>query len=171
MQLGAVLEATILYTAPDGRTVFRPWGAKGPCYLVNSKHRRRFALFVRIYYSLMLLLCLGVPFLFGPRAIYLAAALWTAGFYLAFWVLSRGLPKTEPPPRPTPAQRDASLKRLAGQLGTPALWLLLVMALVMVAAGIFVLVHGYILVGTVALVFFGGAAGVFAWWLRRAHAA
>jgi hypothetical protein len=34
MDLGSAFEATLLYTAPDGRTIFRPWGKLGSCYLI-----------------------------------------------------------------------------------------------------------------------------------------
>jgi hypothetical protein len=169
MQVGRFLEATMLYTGLDGRTVFRPWGAKGPCYLVGPADRRRFTRFISIYYGLLFLLILCVPFVFGPKAIFIGLGCWMVGFYMAFWFLARGLPTTTPP-LATPAERHAAIQTLTKQIGRPAVWIILGLSLLMLTLAIALLLAGQVLVGILGVITFGTSATLMVWWLRQTRA-
>jgi hypothetical protein len=168
MNLGAAVEATILYRAPDGRTVFRPWGARGPCYLVEGSAGARLALFIRVYYAVLFVATIVLPFVAGVRGIYIACAVWGAGFYFAFWLFSRGLATTEPPPLPTQAERAEAIRRISGSVGKPLLWALTILSSLMAVSGVLVIlvVPGWS--AWMPSLFFAACILVFAYYLRRA---
>ena len=168
MNLGAAAEATILYRAPDGRTVFRPWGTRGPCYLVEGAAGARLARFIRVYYAAFFLAILVLPFVAGIRGIYIAGAVWAAGFYLAFWVFSRGLPTTDPPPLPTPAERAAAIRRISASFGKPLLWALTILSALMALSGALVILTVPGWTAWMPSLFFAACTLVFAYYLRRA---
>ena len=168
MNLGAAAEATILYRTSDGRTVFRPWGARGPCYLVEGPARARLARFIRVYYAAFFVAIIVLPFVAGVRGIYVAGALWAAGFYVAFWLFSRGLPTTEPPPPPTRVEREEAIRRISGSVGKPALWALTILSSLMALSGVLVILSAPGWTAWMPSLFFAACALVFAYYLRRA---
>jgi hypothetical protein len=171
MDIEKALEAIILYTASDGRKLFRPWGAKGPCYLVDTMANIKFRWFVRFYYSLLIISILIIPFMFGLRGLFIGLGAWMIGFHLASWALSRGLPKTDPPPIPTPDQRDAALANLTSLWGRPIILIFFVLSILMILASLVVIFAGNITIGIVGFVFSGATAVLFLWWLRKSKAA
>ena len=53
MNLTEIASNTLFYRAPDGRIVFRPWGARGPCYLLTETQRITRARIQLAYYALI----------------------------------------------------------------------------------------------------------------------
>jgi hypothetical protein len=153
MSIGKALEATVLYDAPDGRTVYRPWGARGPCYLVAPQARRRFVIYLRAWYGLLLVAIVVMPFAFGSNSIYIAITAWLFGSYGLMALLARGLPRTEPPPKPTPQQVQQALARIG--FGRRTLLVLLALCLFMFIMSGVVLVAGFAWQGILGLVVFG----------------
>ena len=170
MQLGRLLEATILYDAPDGRTTFRPWGPRGPCYLVDTAARVRFRRFVRFYYGLLFAAILVVPFTLPIYAFYIVIAAWTIGYYVAFWFLSHGLPTIPPPPFPSAVERDQALRNLSKVMGKPVQWTVFALSVLMCGAAVFLLLKGFLWQGVLGLVVFGACTLVLGWWLRKSRA-
>ena len=159
MSVGKTLEATILYDVPDGRTVYRPWGRRGPCYLVTSRHRRRFAVYVRVWYGALFIVILVLPFMGGSRAVYVGLAGWLVGSYLFMALLCRGLPRADPPPLPTAEQLNASMARIG--LGPRAIRGLFVLSVSMALMGVIVLILGFLWQGLLGALCFGLLAGVY----------
>jgi hypothetical protein len=168
MNLGAAAEATILYRTPDGRTVFRPWGARGPCYLVEGAAGARLTRFIRVYYAAFFIAIIVLPFVVGVRGIYVAGAVWAAGFYLAFWVFSRGLPTTDPPPLPTRAEREEAIRRISGSVGKPVLWALTILSAFLSLSGVLVILATPGWTAWLPSLFFAACTAVFVYYLRRA---
>jgi hypothetical protein len=134
---------------------------------VDEQARRRFGWFVRVYYGLFFVVIVLMPFLGGGvRGVWIAGAIWALGFYAAFWVLSRGLPTTDPPAKATPEQRDAALRQLNRGFGKPLLWTLELVSLLLVLVGTIGLLYGD-LRGIGPVLFFGACAALFGWQLRR----
>ncbi|WPD23757.1 MAG: hypothetical protein SD837_04175 [Candidatus Electrothrix scaldis] len=165
MKIGKFLEATILYTAPDGRVYFRPWGRKGSCYLVGTVDRKKFTWFVRVYYTLFFIITL-LPLVGGLQALYIGLGVWTLIFYVAFWFLSRGLPIVDPPATPTPEQREAALSNLSSSLGKPFLWILLSLSVLMAFGAAATIIFGNVILGIIGLLLFGGSSMLF-WGLLK----
>ena len=81
MGLLSMVEHTALYHAPDGRIVFRPWGTRGKCYLVDPDTRRRFVRALKIHYAI-LVPALVAGILWNPWVGYLVVLpLWLIGSY------------------------------------------------------------------------------------------
>jgi hypothetical protein len=171
MSLTQVAAGTMFYPTPDGRIVFRPWGRKGPCYLLTPAQRDARARWQLAYWALMLVAIVGVmnraPRL-GPTLATLAAVI--LGNYALLWAFARGLPLTDPPSPPTKEYRDHLLSQHARAFGRPMLWIMLAlsvgMSLLGAVAGISASRWD---VAALAGGFFGLCAGVFGWQLRRAR--
>ena len=162
MSIGKFLEATVIYDSPDGRTVYRPWGARGPCYLVPAHKRRRFRIYSWVSFIVMFAMIVILPFTFGPSSLYIGIGAWLVGSYSAMAFLTLGLETTSPPPKPTPEQVNASLRNVG--MGPRALVVFLCLGVVMTLASVAVLLAGSILVGILGTAFFG--LGTFVFWKR-----
>ena len=165
MGLLAMVEHTALYHAPDGRIVFRPWGKRGKCYLVDPGTRRRFVRALKIHYSLLFLALL---ILWKTWVAYLIVlAVWLVGCYALYWWFSRGLPETDPPPPPSRDQVRAALRAQSRAVGPLVFWL------GTVVGGGLTLIAGFLLVltGELSMVlptlFFGFCTGIFVWRLTH----
>jgi O-antigen/teichoic acid export membrane protein len=161
--------STIFYRAPDGRIVFRPWGARGACYLVTEAQRARFGKIQLAYYALMML-CIYFGVLRAGSLLTFAVILpaVTLGNYALFWLFSRNLPTTEPPPRPSPEYRRELLRQHRRAFGKPILWTMLILAFGMAGAGLWAgSMTGQWLVAAAAGVFFGGAGLFIGWQLKN----
>ena len=169
MQPVEVVARTLFYRPPDGRIVFRPWGTRGPCYLLSEAQRTSRARVQLAYYGLTLVaiyfgtLRLGTGLTFG-----VVLPLGLVGNYVLFWLFCRGLPRTEPPARPTPEYVREQLRQGNRAFGKPLLWVLLILSLLMVATGIWAgAVLGAWSTAVPAAAFFGACAAVFGWQLRN----
>jgi hypothetical protein len=169
MQPVEVAARTLFYRAPDGRIVFRPWGARGPCYLVTESQRTVRARVQLVYYGLMLAavyygtLRLGTGLTFGA-----VLPVTLAGNYLLFWFYSRGLPTT-PPPLPASKEYTREQARQGNRaFGKPLIWIMLILSVLMAVVGLWAgsRAHAW---GTAvpAVLFFGLCAAVFGWQLRN----
>jgi hypothetical protein len=156
---------------PDGRLVFRPWGARGPCFLLSQQQRESRAWLQLVFYGLAI-----AALWFFPAIIATTSGL--VGFLVAFtllnyglfWLFSIGLPKTERPPPLTPEQRRMAMAAHSRALGQPLLWLLAGVSWVFaLAGGAMVMLLGEWATGLLVLVFFGACAALFTWqlWLVR----
>lgn len=169
MQPVEIVARTLFYRAPDGRIVFRSWGARGPCYLVTETQRRARARLQLAYYGLMLAaiyygtLRLGSGVTFG---VILPVTL--VGNYALFWLFSRGLPTTDPPARPSKDDVREQLRQGNRAFGKPVLWIMLVLSLLMAVAGLWAgaRVNAWS-TAVPAAAFFGLCAAVFGWQLRN----
>ena len=168
MNLTEAFATVLFYRAPDGRTVFRPWGKLGKCYLVNEVARRRLARFFLAFSALMGITMIVVENLTGLGVVFaVIPAIWLGGTYVTFWVFARSLPETEPPPPPPAAYRDEVVRGYSRSLGKPLLWTLEVASLLFVAVGIYIiLVDGNWKTGLLPVAFFGWCAFTFARQLR-----
>jgi hypothetical protein len=90
------------------------------------------------------------------------------GSYLIFWLFSRGLPTTEPPPRPSPEYRLKLMRQGNRAFGRPLLWGMLVLSIAMAATGVWAgSITGQWGTASAAAAFFGLCAAIFAWQLRN----
>ena len=81
---------------PDGRFVFRPWGPRGPCYLLSAQQRTARAWIQLAYYGLALAGLWCVPAVTATtRNLGACAVTFALINYLLFWLFSIGLPTTD----------------------------------------------------------------------------
>lgn len=166
-----IVARTFSVQLPDGRLIFRPWGARGPCYLLTPQQRT-----VRAWIQLAFYVLALAPILFAqgitssaPSLITFVVA-FTLLNYVLFWLFSIGLTKTEKPPAPIPEQRRTAIAAHSRSLGRPLLWVLAIASwLFTLAGGIMVLLLREWATGLLAFVFFGACASLFTWqlWLIR----
>jgi hypothetical protein len=168
MNLTEAFATILFYRAPDGRTVFRPWGRLGKCYLVDEAGRRRLTRFFLGFSALMIIAMVVVENLNGLGLVFaLILPVWLGGIYAAFWVFARDLPETDPPLPPPPEYRDQVMRGYSRSLGKPLLWTLEVASLLFVAVGLYLtLVDGNWKSGLLPVAFFGWCAITFARQLR-----
>lgn len=152
---------------PDGRFIFRPWGGRGPCYLLTARQRAGRAWLQLAYYGLALAALWFVPGATDTTPHVVAFAVSFALFnYLLFWVFSIGLPKTEKPLPFTREQRRAAMAAHSRSLGRPVLWIFLIISCVFVfTGGAMALFLDEWTTGLLCMVFFGACAALFAWQL------
>jgi hypothetical protein len=152
---------------PDGRLIFRPWGASGPCYLLSAQQRAARAWIQLAFYGLALAALWFVPVITVTTANLVAFAVAFALLnYVLFWLFSIGLPKTEKPLRPTLEQRRIAMAAHSRSVGRPVLWVFLIVSCLFVfAGGAIALFLDEWLVGLLCLVFFGICAATFTWQL------
>lgn len=155
----------------DGRFIFRPWGASGPCYLLSPQQRS-----VRAWIQLAFYILALATFWFLPEIVATTSGLviFFVAFvlinYILFWLFSVGLPKTEKPPAPTAEQRHTLMAAHSRALGRPLLWVFAIVAwLFAITGGAMALILQQWLSGLFVLVFFGACAATFTWqlWLIR----
>jgi|SRR5919108_1610986 hypothetical protein len=167
MGLLAIVEHTALYHAPDGRIVFRPWGKRGKCYLVDPHTRRRFVRALKIHYSLLFL----APFtgILGNTltGILIFFFVWLIASYVLYWWFSRGLPETDPPPRPSREEVHLALQAQSRAVGAPVFWVGTVLSacLTLVAGFLWAITSEFTMV--LATLFFGLCTGTFVWRLTH----
>jgi hypothetical protein len=168
MNLTEAFATILFYRAPDGRTVFRPWGKFGKCYLVDEAGRRRLARFFLGFSALMMMAMIVVENLNGFRLVFVVIVpVWLGGIYAAFWAFARGLPETDPPLPPPPEYRAQVMRGYSRSLGKPLLWTLEVASLSFVGVGLyFILVDGNWKGGLLPVAFFGWCAITFGRQLR-----
>lgn len=125
---------------PDGRLIFRPWGAWGawgPCYLLSARQRASRAWIQLAYYVLAIsAICLYPAMIVSVQGILGLLVVFALGNYVVFWLFALGLPKTEAPPRLTPGERRTVMTEHARALGRPVLWLMLAISLLFVLGGL-----------------------------------
>ena len=169
MNLTQAVAGGIFYEAPDGRIVFRPWGKFGPCYLLTPAQRAVRARLQLAYFGAMIIAVTYGATRLGPGGLFLKVLPITmAGNYLLFWLFSLGLPRTEPPPSPSKEYRQELRRRHNRAFGKPFLWVMLVLSVLMAAAGLLAgIATGQWIVAALAVGFFGLSAGVFGWQLRN----
>lgn len=155
----------------DGRFVFRPWGASGPCYLFSPQQRAVRAWIQLAFYGSALA---AIWFLPGITATIPGLVTFAVAFvllnYVLFWLFSIGLPKTDRPPRPTIEQRRTAMAAHSRALGRPLLWVFVFISwLFALAGGAMALFVQEWLTGLLCLVFFGACAATFTWqlWIVR----
>lgn len=155
---------------PDGRYIFRPWGAGGPCYLLSEQQRAARAWVQLAFYCLAIGALSFFPFLTVATANLVAFVVtFTLFNYVLYWLFSIGLPKTEKPPRPTPEQRRAALAAHSRSVGRPLIWVFLIGSLLLVlAGGAIALLLGEWATGLLCILFFGACAAAFTWQLLLA---
>lgn len=166
---------TLFARLPDGRIIFRPWGKRGACYLLDEGQRLARARAQRVFWGLGLIavavsnqfLTLGMSL-----GVLLPAAL--ALQYLLFWSFTLGLPRTEPPPvfeGSKAQQRESARQRMrerARLMGRGRLWAMLLGSLLFVAGSILIGVSGGSIAAALGgFVFFGACATLFAWQLLQ----
>lgn len=168
MGLGRTLEATVIYDAPDGRAVYRPWGGRGPCFLVSPDNRWRFALYARVWYPLLLVLIWVLPFTFGPTGLFVGILGWMICSYVLMALLTIGLPTTHPPPTPTVEETNQALERVG--ISSRVIGLLMFGSLVMTVLSLLLFLTGFLWQGLLGGVSFGGLTAVY-WHRRRSMSA
>jgi hypothetical protein len=163
----AGFENTIIYRDIQGRAYFRPWGNFGKCYLVPEADQRRIGRFVRLYYPLCPILLVAGDLIWSWPGLFAGSLAWMAGMYGAFGYFARGLPVTEPPARPTPAEKRELMRRANRSFGKPFVVTMLLLALAIAALSLWLAVVQRSLPLFAGVAFFGGCAAVFAWQLRN----
>jgi hypothetical protein len=156
---------------PDGRLVFRPWGARGPCYLLSDKQRSIRALFQLAFYGLMgSALCANTDIFASASGPLIFFAVFVLLNYALFWIFTIGLPKTDMPLPATSTQRRIALTAHSRALGRPLLWFFAIVSwLFALGGGSMVLFQHEWLAGLLCILFFGASASLFSWqlWLVR----
>lgn len=157
---------------PDGRYLFRPWGACGPCYLLSPAQRTARAKFQLGFYCALIALPNFVSSLMHPwQRLAAFGAVMLLINAVMLWCYTFNLPKVTPPPRPDRAQRQTARIAYAHALGRPLLWTFLIMSSVLVILGtIMAIVFHAWLVGLLCVAVFLPAIVTFAWQLRIAGA-
>jgi hypothetical protein len=152
---------------PDGRYIFRPWGASGPCYLLSAQQRASRAWIQLAFYGLALSALWFIPLITVTMPNLVTFAVAFASFnYVLFWLFSIGLPKTEKPLRPTPMQRRIAMAVHSQSIGRPVLWIFLIISCLFVfAGGAMALVFDEWITGLLCVFFFGACAATFTWQL------
>ena len=159
--------ATFSSQLPDGRFVFRPWGARGPCYLLSARQRTVRGGIQFAFYALAAAGLFYEPAItFAMNNLIVVAVAFIVSNYALYWLFSIGLPKIENPPPMTPEQRRTVLTAYSRSLGRPVLWVFLTISCLFVLAGgaVAVLIDEW-LVGLLAMGLFGTFAAMFAWQL------
>jgi hypothetical protein len=170
MRLTDAFATVLFYRAADGRRVFRPWGRLGKCYLVTDAQSQFFTKLYLSYSAIMAVSMIPVENLIGMRYVFLLVLpVWLAGTYLGFWVISRRLPETTPPPSPPPEYRRELLRGYNRALGRPFLWALEIGSLGFVGIGFYILLIDPTSrwTGVLCVAFFGLCAMTFARQLRN----
>ena len=159
--------ATFSPQLPDGRFVFRPWGARGPCYLLSARQRTVRGGMQLAFYALAAAALFFVPIVTAAmNNLIVFAVVFMLSNYVLYWLFSIGLPKIENPPPMTAEQRRTVMTAYSKSLGRPVLWVLLTISCLFVLAGgaIAVLTDEW-WVGLLSMGFFGTCAAMFAWQL------
>ena len=90
---------TLFARLPDRRIIFRPWGRRGACYLLDERQRLVRARDQRVFWALGLVaIVVSNELLSVGMTIGLLLPLGLALQYLLFWGFTRGLPRTAPSP-------------------------------------------------------------------------
>jgi hypothetical protein len=104
---------TLFYPAQDGRIVFRPWGRRGPVYLLTEAQRRtRSRIHLGFHAACVVAIPWSDPASLSAAACAIAFAGFLAASYLLHWLYSLGLPRTTVPPTPSPEYTQRLLGRL-----------------------------------------------------------
>lgn len=159
--------ATFSPQLPDGRFVFRPWGARGPCYLLSARQRTVRGGMQLAFYALAAAALFFVPIVTAAmNNLIVFAVVFMLSNYVLYWLFSIGLPKIENPSPMTAEQRRTVMTAYSKSLGRPVLWVLLTISCLFVLAGgaIAVLTDEW-WVGLLSMGFFGTCAAMFAWQL------
>ena len=98
--------ATFSPQLPDGRFVFRPWGPRGPCYLLSARQRAVRGGMQLALYALAAAALFFVPVVTAAmNNLIVFAVVFMLSNYALYWLFSIGLPKIDNPPPMTPEQR------------------------------------------------------------------
>ena len=166
---------TLFARLADGRIVFRPWGKRGGCYLLDERQRLVRARAQRVFWGLGLVgivvanqfvtvgMSLGVLL---PVALLLQC--------LLFWCFTIGLPRIEHPPeveRSKAQRRELARQRLrerARLMGKGRLLAMLLGSLLFVAGSVLIAIDGGSIAAALgSFVFFSACAALFAWQLHQ----
>jgi len=162
---------TFSFQLQDGRFIFRPWGARGPCYLLSPQQRAVRAWVQLAFYGLAIATLWFFPGItIRATGLFAFAVAFALLNYALFWLFSIGLPKTDKPPTPTPERRRTAMAAHSRALGRPLLWLLAAASwLFAFVGGAMALLLQQWATGLLILVFFGACAASFSWqlWLLR----
>jgi hypothetical protein len=152
---------------PDGRYVFRPWGARGPCYLLSARQRAARAWCQLALYGLALGALWFLPVVTAATSnLVIFGVAFTLLNYVLYWLFSIGLPETEKPPRPTPEQRRTAMAAHSRSVGRPVLWVFLIISCLFVfTGGAMALFLDEWATGLLCVFFFGACAATFTWQL------
>lgn len=169
MNLVDAVSDTIFYRAPDGRIVFRPWGTRGSCFLLDEKQRVTRARIQLGYYAIMLG---AIVYFVGEASIFqllgIGVPLFAGGNHLLFWFFARGLAVTSPPEKPSPEYARIQIDRNTKAFGRPLLWIMLLCSLAFVLCGVVIAALGGPLdTAITSILFFGLCAAVFGHRLRK----
>lgn len=159
--------ATFSPQLPDGRFVFRPWGPRGPCYLLSARQRAVRGGMQLALYALAAAALFFVPVVTAAmNNLIVFAVVFILSNYALYWLFSIGLPKIDNPPPMTPEQRRTVMTAYSKSLGRPVLWIFLTIScfFVLVGGAMAVLIDER-LVGLLIMGFFGTCAAMFAWQL------
>lgn len=159
--------ATFSPQLPDGRFVFRPWGARGPCYLLSARQRTVRGGMQLAFYALAAAGLFYEPVVTAAmNNLIVFAVAFVLTNYALYWLFSIGLPKIENPPPMTAEQRRTVMTAYSKSLGRPVLWVLLTIScLFMLAGGAIAVLTDEWWVGLLSMGFFGTCAAMFAWQL------
>ena len=155
----------LFYRTEDGRIFFRPWGSRGPCFLVSERQR---LIRARVQLALYCMMIVGVYFSVEEDGLgawfYLTIFIGMVLSYVLLWAFSRGLPLTDVPTKPSPEH----LRKFNRSIPRWFLWALVLMSAVFVLGGLGMgfLLHDWWMAALVVL-FFGTCLGVFIWQLRN----
>jgi hypothetical protein len=159
---------TLFYRVEDGRVVFRPWGSRGPCYLVTARQRIVRARIQLMYYLAMIVgVAVGMDRVSTISFVTVCVPAALAGNYLLYWLFSQGLAKSAAPPKPSPEYSRARVKAMSRSLGKPFVWLMLLIAVLFGLVGIVMGVAGGDLGLLLSGAFFCVCAAVFIWMLKH----
>ncbi len=171
MNLLEVVSNTLFYRTEDGRIIFRPWGARGPCYLLTEKQRMARVRIQAAYYCALFVgigivahisrgnyvLLLGVLFL-----------IFVGGNYILYWLFARGLNRTEPPLQPSPEYRREQVRKNNRAFGKPLLWISMIGSAIFTLGGILIgFTDEPIYKAIFVTVFFGSCTAIFARRIRN----
>lgn len=152
---------------PDGRFVFRPWGPRGPCYLLSARQRTVRGAMQLALYALATAALFFVPIVTAAmNNLIVFAVVFMLSNYALYWLFSIGLQKIDNPPPMTAEQRRTVMTAYSKSLGRPVLWVFLTISCLFVLAGgaIAVLTDEW-WVGLLVMGFFGTCGAMFAWQL------
>jgi hypothetical protein len=146
----------------NGKRAFYPWGKLGKGYEIQTEEQyEALRRFVIRYYIVVLPLGILAGVLRNWIALVVLVPLSVLIFVLMIRKLTRGLPRTD-----ERLTFKDSYENQARRHSPVMLWAMLVMSLLFVAGGLFLIAGpGEILVGLLAIGFFGACAAVFAWML------
>jgi len=168
MSVIELVARTFSFQTEDGRFVFRPWGARGPCYLLSKQQRLARAWIQLAFVSLCIAAIAFVPGLTGTFGLLVFFASTAALNYLLFWLFSVGLPTTDKPVTPSPEQRRKYMVAYSRALGRPLLWFVAVISWLFSLVGVAV---AFILnqwsTGLAIFLIFGAGGALFTWQLRH----